>query len=296
MSSPFKFIIKYKHDQKRINLHPKSYKTSFKDEKNEDSIHEKQGYSNKFIHIQKFKDKKDALYKETEKLSNSLIKWKNVFNEDTIQSNNEKNKKKLTIIPTNTSNISHQKEMKNPFIVYDSNKIIKKNINRQFLPYIFSNFKQKILDTKPIFSFIKTPISSSNITKRENTILNWTPSKKRNVPLLEKGLAKMVLNWVIEYQSQNTLRNYSNIETKENIFIVTETKKDRYMNNIYFYGYEKFTENIKILFLLTGRPSSQNEINEGELLSLYEPITRFENIFSQDIIICIHWGYYKNVE
>ncbi|CCJ29420.1 unnamed protein product [Pneumocystis jirovecii] len=134
---------------------------------------------------------------------------------------------------------------------------------------------------KPTFSFIKTLMlpPCDNIVERKEPLLNWTPSKKKNFPFLEKGIAKMILEWVIEYQSQNTLHNYSNTKIKEHIFIITETKKDRNMNNIYFYG--------KYL--------SQNEINEGALLSLYEPIINFQNTFSRDIIICTHWSH-KNLE
>ncbi|KAG4301448.1 hypothetical protein PCANB_002346 [Pneumocystis canis] len=295
--SPFKFIIKSKHDQENIHkLHLKSFKTSLKDKKSTDHISKNlKENSNKFIHIQKFENKKPVLCnKETSKLENSLIKWKTFPHEDIIQSDNEE----LPIISTNTNNSSNKKKIKNPFIVYNPNKILEKNPNNHFIPYIFSNIRQKTLNTKSKISFIKTFVlpSSNKITQIENSLSNWSPSKKKNAPFLEKGLAKTMLNWIIEYQSQNTLRNYSNNKTENYIFIVTETKKDENMNNIYFYGYKESTRNIEILFLLTGKYLTQNEINEGTVLSLYEPITRFQNIFSQDIIICIHWNYYKNIE
>ncbi|KTW28718.1 uncharacterized protein T551_02568 [Pneumocystis jirovecii RU7] len=312
ISSPFRFIIKDKHDRKNIyKQHSKSFKTLLNNEANKSYIskdlknlkflfinntnitHEKSENLNKFIRIQKFRNKKHILCsKEKQKFDNKFIKHRKSFNEDIIQSDEE-----FPIMSTNINDNYDKKELKNPFLIYNSNKIIEKNINNHFIPYIFSNFKQTTLNMKPTFSFIKTLMlpPCDNIVERKEPLLNWTPSKKKNFPFLEKGIAKMILEWVIEYQSQNTLHNYSNTKIKEHIFIITETKKDRNMNNIYFYGYEKFTENIKILFLLTGKYLSQNEINEGALLSLYEPIINFQNTFSRDIIICTHWSH-KNLE
>ncbi|QSL65859.1 hypothetical protein MERGE_000138 [Pneumocystis wakefieldiae] len=155
------------------------------------------------------------------------------------------------------------------------------------------------LNTKPTYSFTKTlmPSSSNIITKREDSLLlDWSPLKKKNTPFLEKGLAKTVLNWIIEYQLQNTLHDYSNTKAKEYTFVITEAKKDTNMNNIYFYGYEESTKIIEILFLLTEKYLEQNKIDKGTPLLLYEPITRFQNIFPQNIIICVHWNHCKKLK
>ncbi|EMR10050.1 hypothetical protein PNEG_01803 [Pneumocystis murina B123] len=307
-----KFIVKYKHEDKKIcKLHSKSFKIPTKSESNTDCIskdlknlrflsahnthliHEKSENLNKFLHVQKFKNKKPILCNKETKKNNNAIKRQRIFCEDNIQSDDE-----FPIISTNTNNNYNKGKIKNPFIVYNSNKIIEKGSNYNFLSYIFSNFKPT-LSTKPTYSFARTLISSSfnNTTKTENSLLlDWSPSKKKNTPFLEKGLAKTVLNWIIEYQLKNTLHDYSNTKTKEYTFVITEAKKDANMNNIYFYGYEKSTKIIEILFLLTEKYLEQNKIDEGTLLLLYEPITRFQNIFPQNIIICVHWNHYKKLK
>ncbi|KAG5519099.1 hypothetical protein PMAC_002186 [Pneumocystis sp. 'macacae'] len=307
--SPFRFIIKDKDSQYIYKQYSKSFKTLHNNETNENHmsknlknlkfllfnntniVHENSENSNKFIHIQKFKNRKYILYNREIPKFNNKFKHKESFKEDIIQSDEE-----FPIISADTNN-NYNKEVENPFIIYNSKKTIKKDIDKHFIPYIFSNFKQTTLNIKPTFSFLKTLMlpPCNNIIKIKEPLSDWTPSKKKKLPFFEKGFAKMVLDWIIEYQSQNTLHNYSNTKIQEHIFIVTEIKKDKNMNNIYFYGYEKFTKKIKILFLLTEKHLNQNEINEGTLLSLYEPMTIFKNTFSQEIIICIHWDY-KNLE
>ncbi|KTW25876.1 hypothetical protein T552_03150 [Pneumocystis carinii B80] len=307
--SPFKFIVKYKHEDKKIRkLHSKSFKTLVKSESNTDCIskdlkklkflsvhntpliHKKSENLNKFLHIQKFKNNGSLLCnKEESKQNNSTIKRQRIIYDDNIQFDD----KEFPIISTNANNNYIKEKIKKPFITYNSNKIVEKCTNYNFLSYIFSNFKPNV-NTKPACLFAKTLMSSSsnNTTNKENSLLlDWSPSKKKNTPFLEKGLAKTVLDWIIEYQLQNTLHNYSNTKIKEYTFVITETKKDTNMNNIYFYGYEESAKIIEILFLLTEKYLEQNKINEGTLLLLHEPITRFQNIFPQNIIICINWNH-----